>query len=254
VNDAVGTAADDGLMASAPGRGDCRPAPPAVGGRPDARHRRVRHRFARGAAAALGLVLVAASPAIADDWPAPRIASVFSEDGRRFVRVIPGTSVGDTVGFAGAPKGAPARGEFYVRQDDRSYRLVADVALANPVAPVAVLVSNTGHLVTFDNWHNAGYGTVVAIYDPSGRMLKMWRLEDLYPASRLADIPMSVSSRWWRCTPAGFVDPPTQRQVYVRERLGGTFVLTLATGAVTYAPGRGPCAEPAGPFSATVPR
>ena len=76
---------------------------------------------------------------------------MFSEDGRRFVRVVPGTAVGDSVGFAGAPKGAPARGEFYARQDDRSYRLVADVALANPVAPVAALVSNAGYLITFQD-------------------------------------------------------------------------------------------------------
>ena len=187
----------------------------------------------------------------ADDWPAPRLVTVFSEDGRRFVRVVPGTSIGESVGFAGAPKGAPARGEFYVRQEDRSYRLVADVALANPVAPVAALVSNTGHLITFDNWHNAGYGAVVAIYDPAGRELKRWRLEDLYDTRRMATIPQSVSSRWWRCAPTGFVDPATQRQVYVTERLGGTFVFTLAAGSVSYSAGRGACAAPAGPLSAT---
>ena len=201
---------------------------------------------------ALLLVALTAGPALADDWPGPRTVSVFSEDGRHFVRLVPGASVGDRVGFAGAPKGAPARGEFYVRQADRSYHLVADVTLANPVAPVAALASNTGHLVTFDNWHNAGYGAVVAIYDPSGRLVKSWRLEDLYDARRLAAIPTSVSSRWWRCAPTGFVDPPTQQQVYVFERHGGTFVFTLAGGTVAYAAGRARCTEPAaGPFSAT---
>jgi hypothetical protein len=204
--------------------------------------------------AAITLALLAASPAVGDDWPAARAVSVFSEDGRRFVRVAPGSSLGDSVGFAGAPKGAPARGEFYARRQDRSYRLVADVALANPVAPVAVLVSNTGHVITLDNWHNAGYGTVVAIYEPSGRLVKSWRLEDLYDASRLPAIPQSVSSRWWRCAASGFVDPPTQRQVYVAERLGGTFVFTLASGTVGYTPGRAACTEPAGPVSATFQR
>ncbi len=169
------------------------------------------------------------------------------------MRLVPGTSVGETVGFAGAPNGGPARGEFDVRQRDRSYRLVADVALANPVAPVEALVSNTGHLITFDNWHNAGYGAVVAIYDPSGRLVRAWRLEDLYDAKRIADIPRSVSSRWWRCAPRGFVDPPTQHRVYAFERLGGSFVFTLVTGAVAYTAGRARCAEPiGGQFSATV--
>jgi hypothetical protein len=205
-------------------------------------------------AAVITLTLLAVSPAAGDDWPAARAFSAFSEDGRRFVRVVPGSSIGDSVGFAGAPKGAPARGEFFSRGDDRSYRLVADVALANPVAPVAVLVSNTGHVITFDNWHNAGYGVVVAIYEPSGRPVKSWRLEDLYDPSRLPAIPQSVSSRWWRCAASGFVDPPTQRQVYVSERLGGTFVFTLASGTVRYTPGRAACAEPAGPVSATFQR
>ena len=131
--------------------------------------------------AALVVTLALGATAVfADDWPGPRTVSVFSEDGGRFVRLVPGTSVGETVGFAGAPNGGPARGEFDVRQRDRSYRLVADVALANPVAPVEALVSNTGHLITFDNWHNAGYGAVVAIYDPSGRLVRAWWLEDLY--------------------------------------------------------------------------
>ena len=210
----------------------------------------------RRAAARVALVsalaLLTTSPARGDDWAAPRTATVFSEDGRRFVRVVPGTALGESVGFASAPKGSPARAEFYVRQDDRSYRLVADVALANPVAPVAALVSNAGYLITFDNWHNAGYGPVAAIYDPSGRLVKSWRLEDLYDATRVAAIPRSVSSRWWRCAPTGFVDPPTQWQAYVAERFGGTFVFTLAAGTVTYSPGRATCVEPPGAFSATV--
>jgi hypothetical protein len=165
--------------------------------------------------------------------------------------VIPGTSIGETVGFAGAPKGTPARAEFYARQDDRSYRLLADVALANPVAPVAALVSNAGYLITFDNWHNAGYGAVAAVYDSSGRLVKSWRLEDLYDAARVAAIPRSVSSRWWRCAATGFVDPTTQRQVYVAERFGGMFVFTLAKGTVAYFAGRAPCTEPTGALSTT---
>jgi hypothetical protein len=49
-------------------------------------------------------------PLDADDWPGPRVATVFSEDGHRFVRVTPGNRLGDTHGFAGAAKGAAALG------------------------------------------------------------------------------------------------------------------------------------------------
>lgn len=201
--------------------------------------------------AVLLLVLVPASPVGADSWPGPRVVSVFSENGDRFVRIVPGASVGDTVGFAGAPRGAYARGEFYARQPDRSYRLVADVPLANPVAPVEALVSNGGHLLTLDNWHNLGHGPVVAVYGPSGSLLRSYRLEELYDARRLASIPTSVSSRWWRCAVSGFVDPPTQAKVYVTERLGGTFVVTLPTAAIDYQAGAASCQAAGAPVSAT---
>ena len=177
--------------------------------------------------------------------------TAFSEDGSRFVRVTPGESVGDTVGFAGAKQGAYARALFYVRQPDRSYGVAADVRLLNPVAPVDLLLSNSGYLITFDNWHNLGFGKVVAIYDPAGATVASWDLERLYSRERLESIKTSVSSRWWRCAPFHFVDPKEQTKVYVRESLGGYFVFDLAAGEFTYANGNADCQPPAAPLSAT---
>ena len=187
------------------------------------------------------LVVLLSPPAFADDWPGPRVGNVFSADGAHFVRIIPGASIGETAGFAGAPKGAYARAEFYTRQADQSYRRMADVRLKNPVAPVDALVSNSGYLITLDNWHNAGYGQVVAIYGPRGAVIATHELEQLYPAERLAQLPSSVSSRWWRCSALGYVDPATQTAVYVAERLGGIFVFQLATGRFEYRPGKAEC-------------
>ena len=101
----------------------------------------------------------------ADDWPAPQTKEVFSASRDYFVRVIPGDSVGDTFGFAGDKKGKYAVAEFYRRHQDRSYRLLVEAVLLNPVAPVEFFVSDDGRLVTIDNWHNLGYGKVVVIYD-----------------------------------------------------------------------------------------
>lgn len=102
-------------------------------------------------AIAIVLAWTGAVHVAADDWPAPRIHNVFSDNGRYFVRVVPGTSTGDTVGFAGSSKGPYARGEFYERKPDRSYQLVADVALQNPVSPTDALVTNGGcGTFTFD--------------------------------------------------------------------------------------------------------
>jgi hypothetical protein len=200
-------------------------------------------------AGALILTVFCASGTEADDWPAAAAQNIFSESGRYFVRIVPGQSIGDSVGFAGATKGRYARGEFYARQPNRSYALVADVILENPVSPTDALVTNRGYLVTFDNWHNLGYGTVVAIYAPTGRTIRTFTLEQLYSEDRLERIPRSVSSRWWRCAPRGFVDPDEQTEIYLFEHFGGTFTFKLQNGAFAYQPDRATCAPPAGPFS-----
>jgi hypothetical protein len=204
-----------------------------------------------GSGALLALLALGPAGARADTWPGPRTLVEFSESGRRFVRIVPGQGVGETAGFAGAPAGRPATALFYALQPDRSYARLAEVTLVNPVAPVSALVSDDGHLVTFDNWHNFGFGKVVAIYGPAGGLIRSYELEALYPASMLARVPRTVSSRHWRCQPVHFVERE-QKSVYVPEVLGGYFVLTLATGDVVYTPGaRTACNRPAGPHSWT---
>jgi hypothetical protein len=177
----------------------------------------------------------------ADQWPAAKVQSVFSGNGLRFVRIVPGESYGDTVGFKGSKTGAYARGEFYEKQPDRSYKLMADVTLQNPVAPVESLLSNRGYLLTFDNWHNVGYGKVVVIYRPNGELIRTYELEALYTSKQIEAIRTSESSRWWRCKPFGFVDPDEQTKVYVFEHFGGTFVFDLSTGKQEYHPGQASC-------------
>lgn len=198
---------------------------------------------------AMGVLLIlifSAALLPADDWPGPKREEVFSENGLRFVRILPGESVGDTFGFAGAKKGHYARAEFYLRQQDRSYKLIAEIELLNPVAPVSSMLSNSGALITFDNWHNAGYGNVVVIYSPSGERLAAKKLEDLYDDETLATLPISTSSRWWRCRPTGWSDPDQQTRVFVHDRLGGYFVFDLSDGSHSYESGSAPCAAEQG--------
>jgi hypothetical protein len=199
----------------------------------------------------LALLLVTlGNAAIADDWPAARAFVVFSESAAYFVRFVPGESIGDTYGFAGAAKGRYATGLLYGLQPDRTYKLIREITLVNPVAPLAALVSDAGHFITFDNWHNVGYGKVVAIYDPSGKMIRSYELTDLYPKEKLEMIPRSISSRYWRCAPTHFVEPKEQESVVVSEKLGGYFVFELATGKFKYTAGsRQECPTPNQPMS-----
>ncbi len=85
---------------------------------------------------------------------------------------MPGKSLGDTYGFGSAKNGRYATAEFYRREKDRSYRLVAEASLLNPIAPVEFFVADNGHLATVDNWHNLGYGKVAAIYDSQGALIR----------------------------------------------------------------------------------
>lgn len=197
-------------------------------------------------------VVLTACAAWADSWAGARPFQVFSQAGKYFVRVIPGDSIGDTVGFAGARKGKFAQALYYALQADRSYKLLHEIKLQNPVAPVDLLLSDQGHFITFDNWHNLGYGKIVALYAPTGKLIRSYELDQLFAAAQIEKIPTSVSSRHWRCQPVHFVEPTEQKTVYVPEVLGGYFVFTLATGEVIHTAGaRKECVPPPGPMSQT---
>ena len=116
------------------------------------------------------------------------------------VRVIPGASWGDTIGFKGASKGPYATAEFYRQDQTRSYRFLKQITLLNPVAPVDFFVTDSGHLVTFDNWHNVGYGKVAAFYGSEGSLLHAHTLNDLFAAAQISQFEQSVSSIWWHKT------------------------------------------------------
>ena len=168
----------------------------------------------------------------ADDWAGPRTREVFSQSREYFVRVVPGESIGDTIGFAGAKKGRYANAEFYRRDPDRSYRLVAEATLLNPVAPVEFFVSDGGHLATLDNWHNVGYGKAVALYDSSGKLIRAYELKDLFQEAEIADFRHSISSIWWREGP--FYVRDDQKTLLVTVKPGADFLFGLETGEYKY--------------------
>jgi hypothetical protein len=195
--------------------------------------------IARLAFAGLAIALLAGGTAVADDWPGPVVKAAVSTNAQIVVRVIPGESVGDTYGFAGAPKGKYASAQWYRFREDR-YELYQTAQLVNPVAPVHVAVANDGSVIALDNWHNAGYGDVVAIYAPEGKLRKRYRLEDLYSTASIGKIGRSVSSIWWRCSRG---DPQVDRDntLQVDDALDGRFTFNLATGAYRYEAGAGKC-------------
>jgi hypothetical protein len=178
------------------------------------------------------LTLFVPSDVRGDSWAGARIRESFSESREYFVRVIPGESVGDVVGFAGSKKGKYARAEFYRRAKDRSYKLIAETTLGNPVAPVEFFVSDGGRLVTVDNWHNLGYGNVVSIYDSKASLNRTYELRDLFLAEEIQAFPHSVSSIHWRNGPVYIRQD--QKTLLITVRSGADFLFGLESGKYQY--------------------
>ena len=193
----------------------------------------------RAGRAAAGVLLLAAlalagpGRSRGDDWPAPQTREVFAPSREYFVRVIPGKGIGETIGFRGAPTGPPATAELYRRASDGSYRPVWAVSLVNPVAPIDVFLTDRGYLATLDNWHNMGYGRVVAFYSPVGALIRAYPLADLFSAAEIDALRRSVSSIWWRKPPA-YVRPDQQTLYVTLDDAGRELLFETETGAYQY--------------------
>lgn len=161
--------------------------------------------------AVLGVVFCATGVAEADEWvlPEPTI-STFSRDGAfRFV-VTPRALKSQLDYYNDAVNGIEPRGQLEGgnrvctgrlerKTNSGEYELVWERPLVNDVAPVEVLVANTGnYVVTFDDWVSAGQGpNVVVIYDRVGTLVRRLALSDFLSPAEIDRLPRSLSSTFW---------------------------------------------------------
>ena len=190
-----------------------------------------------GSIGVVGLALLSAaqSPAFADEWMAPSNQAVFAPGQELFVRLIPGRPASTDPVTVPATQ-SRARAEYYAQDSgDRSYRLVADVELANPVLPAYAKLTDDGHLVTFDDWGSVGRGSVIAFYRPDGTLIRDVDITELYGPRDLAAMPMSTSMTLWRCGVQHSVgdDGPL---ILVFGNAGSAFELDPRRGTVTRRP------------------
>lgn len=196
----------------------------------------------------LGTVSIAGGAA-ADSWTLPDTTRVCSRDGRHCAIVIPKPIESQLRYFedhvngaenpgAGPQKPRTAKVTLQRRTEKGQYKIVAAFPLLNEVAPVTVLVSSKGDVVTFDNWHSVGYGDdVVVIYRNDGTIVKQYSLEELLSKQTVENLPHSVSSIWWGG--AHYLDEKAGQVVLLVAIEGGemhnakyrTLRLDLATGA-----------------------
>jgi len=187
-------------------------------------------------------VIFLAGLSLADSWPGPTVRAIVSPDAETVVRILPGESFGDTFGFSGEKTGKFAEAFFYRRSAEDVYERYLQVTLQNPIAPVDAFITDDGILITLDNWHNLGYGRVVAIYRRDGSLLRGYELSALYPdEDSVARLEKSVSSVWWRC---GDSKPSiSSTQLRLDDSLGGYFVFNLSDGSFLYTGSGGGCSK-----------
>lgn len=160
---------------------------------------------------ALAALVVAPLSAVADSWAPPTTEVTLSANGQYRVTVVPRPIGGPLAYFEDKVKGNEPAGQ---RKHDvqtsplarverlasaGEWRLIWQKPLVNDVGPPSVLLaSDASFLVTFDNWHSAGYGDdVVVIYDRHGNLVRKLSLEQILPSAYVNHLPRSVSSRWW---------------------------------------------------------
>lgn len=160
---------------------------------------------------ALFMLVLAPASAWADSWALPTTEVTTSADGRARVTLIPRPLDSQLAYFedkvdhdepAGQATGAAQRspiGRVERQAADGTWELVWQRPLVNDVGPTHALIANdASHVVTFDNWHSAGYGDdVVVIYDAQGELVRKLAIEEILPPAYVPQLPRSVSSRWW---------------------------------------------------------
>lgn len=172
------------------------------------------------------------SAASADSWVGPQVTEVFSKDRTYFVRVTPGKE--SAFKFADIAKRTFAKAEWFKRQDDGSYKITAETALLNPVAPVDFWVSDSGHLVTRDNWHSVGYGNVIAIYGPDAKLIKAYKLKDFFSEDQIREMRHSVSSIWWHKGTPAYIQPDQTEFYMALDQKGTELIFKLSDGSFRY--------------------
>lgn len=163
-------------------------------------------------------ILHAAAAAHADSWRPPTTRQYTSDDGAWRLTVEP-RELSDQLtyfreqidgkerpcGIAGDTQTSAIGTMEHCLQE--MCRRVWQRNLLNGVAPVGVVVTDTGRVMTFDNWHSMGFGPhAVVAYGPDGIPVAKYALVDFLPEDYVMALPRSVSSLHWRGSPRTAAD------------------------------------------------
>ena len=139
------------------------------------------------------LCMMLTGVASADSWGPAESRSWHSQDESFVVEVFVPQTRHNT-----AKSGAMA---YAYRVTSRTPRLEAKLvwkaALVNRQAPHAAIVTNDGYLITLDDWGGLGGDHAVTIYNPAGKLVRDYHLDNLAVPDEVRNSNRSVSSRDW---------------------------------------------------------
>jgi hypothetical protein len=141
------------------------------------------------------IVIIPFKTAWTDSWALPEKTKYFSENKKFRFTVTPGP-----VGRREPGEPETCIGTLEVKENGKNkYNTVWEKTLSNEVAPVSALVTNSGnYVITFDNWHELGYGdNVIVIYNQKGETIRQLGLNSFLSNKEIKKLPHTVSSIWW---------------------------------------------------------
>ncbi len=136
-------------------------------------------------AGAVLFVTVPDRSAHADRWSPPEPISVTSANGNWTASVTPSSDDAKEPRITVAPVSRTQSTDGWTR------------SLVNREAPVDVIVSDKGAVVTLGEWYSYGYNHAIVIYDRWGNVVVDHRLEDFLTDDELKRVEWSMSSRSW---------------------------------------------------------
>ena len=178
------------------------------------------------------IVLCLSTPAAADDWGAPEPVSFHSRGLGYVAEIFPPESRQNSTK-------KPICYFYEVGYGGTTWKVDATLKwkapLINDLMPYQAVVSVNGRLVTFNEYAALGYKNAVAIYSPTGALVKTYQLDDLIPVIDREKFETSMSSRWWnKDAKYFFLENPAR--LYVLLPWGKVLEFNLDTGRHEYGP------------------
>jgi hypothetical protein len=98
--------------------------------------------------------------------------------------------------------------------------------------PQAALVSVAGHFVALDDYWTAGGERAVVVFEPDGRHVRSYRLDELLEAGDMARVEWSDCGLLWREGTRFYFSREPNSKLYIVLRSGRVVEVALATGAL----------------------